>query len=162
MPWWGDVLVALCLVVAITGTVVPVLPGALLAGAAVFVWALVEGGTLAWTVFVLVLGVLLLGQIARYLIPGRSLRQDELPWWVIGAASVLSIIGFFVVPVIGLPLFFVLGIWLGVVIDSGRVAGSGQRALTALKAVGVGILIEAASVLLATGLWLTGLVVATL
>jgi uncharacterized protein YqgC (DUF456 family) len=162
MPWWGDVLVALCLVVAITGTVIPVLPGALLAGAAVFVWALIEGGSLAWTVFILVLAVLLVGQIARYLIPGRALRNDDLPWWVIVGASVLGIIGFFLVPVVGLPLFFILGIWLGVVIEGGAIAGSGQRAMTALKAVGIGILIEAGSVLLATGLWLTGLVVAAL
>ena len=39
-------------------------------------------------------------------------------------------------PVIGLPLFFVIGIWIGVMIDDRRVAGSIPRAVTALKAVG--------------------------
>jgi len=162
MPWWGDALIAIAFVVAITGTVIPVLPGALLAGTAVLVWALVESGPLAWTVFTAVLLVLLAGQVLRYLIPGTSLRQAEISGWIIAAASILAIIGFFVVPVIGLPLFFVIGIWLGVVGQSKQVAGSGRRAATALRAVGVGILIEAGSVLLAMGVWLSGLVIGSL
>ena len=62
MPWWGDLLVALALVTAITGTIVPVLPGALLAGGALLVWAWVEGGAIAWTVFAVAGIVLVAGR----------------------------------------------------------------------------------------------------
>ena len=46
----GLIVVGLAIATGIVGVVVPVLPGALLAWAAIVVWALVVGGATAWAV----------------------------------------------------------------------------------------------------------------
>jgi len=50
VPAWGEALVAVACLVGIVGTVVPVLPGDLLVGGAILVWALAERTTLSWVV----------------------------------------------------------------------------------------------------------------
>jgi hypothetical protein len=71
------------------------------------------------------------------------------------AGGVLGIIGFFVVPVIGLFLGFVLGVYVA---ERQRVGSELAWPTTraALKAVGVSILIELAAGLLATTAWVVG------
>jgi len=68
------------------------------------------------------------------------------------------VIGFFVVPVIGLVVGFVLGVFLA---ERVRL-GSGDRAWVstrhALSAVGWSIMIELGAGLLATAAWIVGLV----
>ena len=56
----GLIVVGLAIATGIVGVVVPVLPGALLAWAAIVVWALVVGGATAWAV----LGVATLAMVA--------------------------------------------------------------------------------------------------
>ena len=63
----------------IVGVVVPVLPGALLAWAAIAVWALVVGSATGWAV--LAVATLLIGgaQVVKVLVPGRRLRDAGSP-----------------------------------------------------------------------------------
>ena len=64
-------------------------------------------------------------------------------------------VGFFVVPVVGLFLGFILGVYLA---ERHRVGAPSAWPSTkeALRAVGVSILIELAAGVLATGVWLAG------
>ncbi len=55
--------------------------------------------------------VVALGSVAKYLLPGRQLRDSGVPGRTIVAGGVLGIVGFFVVPVVGLFVGFVLGIY---------------------------------------------------
>ncbi|MFL6061490.1 MAG: DUF456 domain-containing protein, partial [Marmoricola sp.] len=106
------VLVALGIAVGLVGIVVPMLPGSLLVGASVLVWALVHGGGGAWATFASVALLLLTGTVVKYLVPGRRLQASGVPTTSLLAGGVLGVVGFFVVPVLGLPLGFVLGIYL--------------------------------------------------
>ena len=150
-----DVLVALAIAVGLVGVLVPMLPGSALVLGAIVLWAVVAGGTGAWLVAAIATVLLAVGVVVKYLVPGRRLQRSGIPNRTLLAGAVLGVVGFFVVPVVGLPLGFVLGIYLAELERLGR-----QRAwpatLEALKAVGLGMLIELGFASLAAATWLVG------
>lgn len=108
------VTVALCailIVVGMVGIVVPVLPGLLLVLLAVLIWAVSTGGTTAWVVFALAAAVYAVGLVAQFLIPGRRLKSQGVGSGTLLVAVLAAIVGFFVIPVIGAVVGFVLGIF---------------------------------------------------
>jgi uncharacterized protein YqgC (DUF456 family) len=144
--------------VGLLGVLVPILPGLVLVLAAVLVWALDVGSATAWTVFAVATLLLLAGTVAKYAVPGRRLKSSGIPssttWWGVG----LGIVGFFVIPVVGLFIGFVLGVYLA---EHRRVGSAAAWPSTkeALRAVGVSILIELAAGILAALVWVVGVVV---
>ncbi|GAB7190004.1 DUF456 domain-containing protein [Kineococcus sp. NUM-3379] len=149
----GLLLVALAMAVGLAGTVLPVLPGAVLVVGAAAVWAWFTGGV-AWWVLLGVVVVISLGQIGKYLLPGRRLQQLGIPNRTLAAGALLGVVGFFAVPVVGLPLGFVLGIYLA---ESARLRGGGAQAwrstVQALKAAGVSMAIEMGAGVVAVAGW---------
>lgn len=144
----------------ILGVVVPVLPGLILVLAGIAVWAVPRGDAPGWTVLGIAVAVVAIGSVAKYLVPGRQLRESGVPGRTIALGGVLGIVGFFVIPVVGVIVGFVLGVYLaelGRLADRGKAWPSTRRALAA---VGWSILIELATALLATGVWVGGLVLA--
>jgi hypothetical protein len=93
----------------------------------------------------------------KYALPGRGLRTAGVPSRTLIAGGLLGIVGFFVIPVVGLVVGFVLGVYLSelqrVGLDS---AWASTRA--ALKAAGLSLLIELGAGLLAAATWLVGAV----
>lgn len=153
-----DLLTGLAIAVGLVGIVVPVLPGSLLVVAAILVWALVAATPVGWVVFALATVLLAAGAIVKYAVPGRRLKADGVPNRTLLAGAVLGVVGFFVVPVVGLLIGFVLGVYLCELRRVGRdLAWPTTR--SALRAVGVSILIELAAGLLAALTWLVGAVV---
>lgn len=153
-----EILVALAIAVGIVGVIVPVLPGTVLVLGAVLVWALDIGTGTAWTVFAVAATLLVAGSVVKYLVPGRRLKSTGVPHRTLLAGALLGFVGFFVVPVVGLLIGFVLGIYLA---ERARVGGAGAWASTrhALRAVGVSILIELVAACLAALAWAVGVVV---
>jgi uncharacterized protein len=149
----ADILAALAIAVGLVGIVVPILPGSLLIGGAALVWAWYVGGTAAWSLALAAVAVLLLGTVVKYAVPGRNLKAGGIPNRTLLAGGVLGIVGFFVVPVVGLVLGFVLGIYLSEVQRLGTQA-AWPATKVAVKAVGVSLLIELAAGLCAAALWL--------
>jgi len=152
-----EVLVALAIAVGLVGVVVPVLPGSLLVGAAILVWAIDRGGAAAWVVLTVAGALLVTGAVVKYLVPGRRLQRAGVPPGTLLAGAAAGVVGFFVLPVVGLPLGFLLGLYL---VEAGR---RGPRAawpatVHAVKAVGLGILIELAFGTLAAMTWAVGVV----
>ncbi|MGE3289670.1 MAG: DUF456 domain-containing protein [Pseudonocardia sp.] len=151
---------ALLVVVGIVGIVVPVLPGPVLVFAGIAVWAVPRGDAVGWTVLGVAGVVLLLGQVVKYLLPGRRLRDAGVPTRTIVAGVVLGIVGFFVIPVVGLFIGFVLGVFLVELARLRETSLAWPSTKHALVAVGWSILIELASAMIATAVWV-GAVVAT-
>jgi uncharacterized protein YqgC (DUF456 family) len=150
-----EVLVALVIAIGLAGILVPVLPGSVLVLAAILVWALQTGGGVAWVVFTVAAALLVVGTVVKYAVPNRRLKDagiaSSTQW--IGAAG--GIVGFFVIPVVGVFVGFVVGVYLA---ERHRV---GDRAAwpstkAALSAVGLSILIELAAAVLATATWVVG------
>jgi uncharacterized protein YqgC (DUF456 family) len=153
-----DLLVGLAILVGLAGVVVPVLPGLVLVLAAILFWALERQDTLAWAVLGVAAGLFCAGQVAKYLLPGRRLKDAGIPARTTLAGVLLGIVGFFVVPVVGLPLGFVLGIYLA---ERQRL-GSHELAWPstghALRAAGWSVLLELATGMLMGLTWLLAVV----
>lgn len=153
-----NVIVGLAILVGIVGTIVPILPGALLVAGAVIVWAALTGGTTAWLVAVAAVLIIGLGQLLKYLIPGKQLKQSGVPNWVLFVGALAGIIGFFVIPVIGLVVGFILGVFLA---EAGRLRTFREAwptTVQAMKSAGWSVLIEFGSAVLAASIWVGGLV----
>ncbi|MEE2034758.1 DUF456 domain-containing protein [Rhodococcus chondri] len=154
----AEVLVGLVIAVGLIGIVVPILPGTLLIFGAIAVWAFLTGGTVAWTVFGIATAALLLTAIVKYTWPGKRLQQAGVPNRSLVVGGLLGIIGFFVVPVIGLLLGFLLGMYLSEAQRHRTHSGAWRSTVQATKAVGLSILVELFGALVAAGLWLAAVV----
>lgn len=153
-----ELLVGLAVIVGVIGVVVPVLPGTLLILGAVLVWALQDGSGTAWSVFAVVTVLLATGAIVKYAVPGRRLQSAGVPNRTLFAGAALGLVGFFVIPVIGLVIGFVAGVYLAEMQRVGREA-AWPSTRHALLAAGLSILIELAAALLAAVTWFAGAVV---
>ena len=154
----GTAVAALLVVVGLIGIVVPVLPGLVLVLAGVLVWALVEGSALGWGIFAASLVVTVVGYVLQYTLPGRRMRERGVSSSTLLLAVVFGIVGFFVIPVVGAVVGFVLGIF---VVEMGRSRDSAQawaRTKHALVAVLHSMGIELAAGLAVTALFVAGVV----
>jgi uncharacterized protein YqgC (DUF456 family) len=151
-----DVVVGLVIVVGIVGVVVPVLPGVVLVLAAIVAWALERQDDVGWAVLAVAVVVFAVGQVAKYLLPGRRLKQAGVPARATWAGVALGVVGFFVLPVVGLPLGFVLGIYLVERLRLGQHRAAWPSTLHALRAAGWSVLIELATALLLALTWGVG------
>lgn len=153
-----EVLVAVVIAVGLVGILVPILPGSVLVVGAILAWSLVTGGTTAWVVFAIATTLVAVGAVVKYLLPGRQLQVAGIPASTQWCGVLAAVVGFFVVPVVGLFLGFVLGVYLAEL----RRVGAEQAwpsTVHSLKAVGWSIVIELVFALLATWTWVAGVVV---
>ncbi|GCD89435.1 DUF456 domain-containing protein [Nocardioides sp. LS1] len=153
-----EVLVALVIAVGLVGIIVPVLPGSVLVLLGILAWAVSLGTATAWTVAGLAAVLLVGGTVVKYVVPGRRLKASGIPASTQWMGAALGFVGFFVVPVVGLFLGFVLGVYLA---EVGRVGQDRAWPSTkaALRVVGLSILIELVAALAATWVWIIGVVV---
>jgi uncharacterized protein YqgC (DUF456 family) len=152
-----DVLAALLIAVGLVGVLVPMLPGSSWVGAVVLVWAVIVDEPAGWWAFAVAAALLVTGAVVKYAVPGKRLKQSGVPNRTLLLGAVLGVVGFFVIPVVGLPIGFVLGVYLA---ERARLPHdqAWPATVAALRAVGVSILIELGFCLLAAGAWLAGAV----
>jgi uncharacterized protein YqgC (DUF456 family) len=147
----------LAIAVGVVGVVIPVLPGLLLSWAGVLLWAVLGSDSPGrWVVLAVATVVALVGAGIKWLLPGKKLKRVGVPNIALFAGGVLGVIGFFVVPVIGLPLGFVLGIYL-VELQRLGTAGAWPSTKHALVAAGMAMLIEFTTALAVAVVWVFGL-----
>ncbi len=134
MSTGGEVVVGLVIAVGLVGVLIPVLPGLLLVWGAVAVWSFEESSGTGWVVLGVVTVLLVAGTVVKYVVPGRRLRQAGVPWSSTAVGGLLGLVGFFVIPVVGLLIGFVLGVYLaeraapahprrGLAVDQARARG---------------------------------------
>jgi hypothetical protein len=107
-------------------------------------------------VFALAAGVLAVGTVVKYLVPGRRLKA-AVPTSTLVVGGLVAIVGFFVIPVVGMLVGFPIGIYVA---ERVRVGADGAWPSTraALIALAHSILIELLAALLATAVWISGVV----
>ena len=150
-----EMLVAIGVAVGLVGVVVPVVPGAVLIWAAILAWGIYIGTTSGWAVVAVATALVACGQVVKYTIPGKRLRARGVPNRSLVIGGLLAIVGFFVIPVVGLIIGFVMGVYASELQRVGpRAAWPSTTA--ALRAAGTSTLIELMSALLATGVWIIG------
>ncbi len=103
---------ALLVAVGIAGLIVPVLPGLACVVLGVLVWAVGQSSTAAWIVFAAACILAVVGYVVQVIVPGRQLSRGGVARRSNIVGLVCAVVGFFVVPVIGLLLGFVIGVFL--------------------------------------------------
>lgn len=147
---------AVLILIGLVGIVVPVLPGLLLVLGAVLLWAWEVSTPLGWWVFGISAALYAGGVALQYLVPGRRMRQAGVRTSTLALAVALGVVGFFVVPVVGAAVGFVLGIYL---VEHGRsrdARTAWNATKTALKAVFLSVGIELLAGLAITTTWVAG------
>jgi uncharacterized protein YqgC (DUF456 family) len=149
-------LVAAAIAVGLIGILVPLIPGSILVFAAIAVWAYVEGTTVAWVTLGVAAVILAATLLVKYLWPMKRMRSADVGTWSLLAGGVLGIIGFFVIPVVGLIIGFVFGVFLAELAlrRNSRVAWAST--VHAIKGVALSVGVELAGALLATMVWVVG------
>lgn len=152
----GTAAVALAIAVGLAGILVPLLPGTLLVWAAIAVWAVVQRSTESWVVLGIVTAILGAGIVVKYLWPAKRMRAAEVGNRTLLAGAVLGVVGFFVIPVAGLPIGFVLGIYLAELLARRDRSRAWASTVHAVKGVALSVGVELTAALLATGVWVAG------
>lgn len=149
-----EILVGIVIVVGLIGIVITVLPGSLLIGGAVLVWALFTGTALAWWTFAIVAILLILGMLGGKVVMARHTKSAGTSNGSLAFAGLLGIVGFFVIPLIGLVIGFVAGLWLAEFYRIRNVSQAWISAKAGLAGAGWGMLAELGAALLAATVWL--------
>ena len=100
--------------------VVPLLPGSLLVLGAILVWASPSAAPPPGRCSPSPRSCIALGAVVKYVVPGRRLKEVGIPGSTLVLGAVLGVVGFFVIPVVGLLVGFVLGVYLA---ELSRVGG---------------------------------------
>ncbi len=156
MSTGGLILIAIAIAVGLAGIFAPMLPGSLLVWAAIAVWAYLESTTTGWVVFGVATALLGAGILIKYLWPARRMRAADISGRTLLAGGALGIVGFFVIPVAGLIIGFVLGVFLAELAsrhDRGRAWAS---TVHAVKGVALSVGVELGAALLAAAVWAVG------
>lgn len=145
---------ALAIAVGLAGTVVPVLPGLVLVAGATLVYGLVEGfGAVGTVAFVLIVAVGIAGTVAGFVIPQRSAsaggaRRTSI---LLGAAGAVA--GFFLVPIVGVPLGGVLGIYVAERARTGEHDAAWRTTYATVRGFGVATLVQLGAGLVMAAIW---------
>ena len=108
------VLVALGMAVGVVGTLVPLVPGLGLCWAAALVYGLVEGfETVGVVAFVAITALTAAGTVAGYVVPARVAGAAGAAKLSIVLGALAAIVGFFVIPVVGVIVGGVVGVYAG-------------------------------------------------
>lgn len=153
-------LVALAMAVGVAGTVVPLVPGLGLVVAAALAYGLVEGfGTTGTVAFGVIVAVGLAGTAAGVALPHRAAGRAGAPRssLLLGAAG--AVLGFFAVPIVGLPLGGVAGIYVGERLRTGDGAAAWRATRATLKGFGLAAVVQLGAALVMAAVWVAWVVV---
>lgn len=151
-------LVAVVIAVGLVGILVPLLPGSILVLAAIGVWAYVEATTVGWVTFGVAALILAAALLVKYLWPMKRMRGADVGTGSLLAGGALGIVGFFVVPVVGLVLGFVCGVYLAELAKRHDQRRAWASTVHAIKGVALSVGVELGGALLATMVWVIGVV----
>lgn len=152
----GIVLVALAIAVGLAGIVIPVLPGGLLVITAIGVWAFVEGTTVSWVTFGIAAVLVGSAEVIKYTWPVKRMRQAQVRTSVLVIGALAGIVGFFVIPVIGLLIGFVAGVFAAELAIRREPGAAWASTVHALKGVALSVGVELTGALLAAIAWAVG------
>lgn len=140
------VLVALVMALGVAGTVVPFVPGLGLVVAAAVGYGLAEGfGDVGVLAMVVIVVLALAGTAAGVVLPSRAAGHTGATRFSLVVGAVGAVIGFFVIPVVGLPLGGAAGIYLAERARSGDGGAAWRSTRATLKGFGLAALAQLAA-----------------
>lgn len=136
-------LVALAMLAGLIGTALPLIPGLPVVWGAALIYGLVEGfGTTGTIAFGIISVIALAGMIAGIVLPHRRFAAGGAPRATMVAGVAGAIVGFFVIPVVGLVVGALAAIMLVEYRRTADTAAAWRSTKTMIAGFGVGILVE--------------------
>ncbi|HVM00890.1 MAG TPA: DUF456 domain-containing protein [Egibacteraceae bacterium] len=155
MSLLGVVLVGLVMLTGLAGTVVPVWPGLALVWAAGLVYGLIAGfGTVGRVAFAAMSVLALVGTVAKLVLPHRGGTRRGAPTTSLLAGLVGAVVGFVVIPVLGLPVGAVGGVWLAETARLRDPRAAWQVTVGVVIGFGLGALVELGVGVMMIGCWI--------
>jgi uncharacterized protein len=155
------VVIALAMVIGVIGTALPFVPGLGLVWSAALVYGLAEGfGPVGLAAFVVITALALAGVVVGVVIPQRAAARGGARPPSLWAGAALGTVGFFVVPIVGLPLGVVTGILLAEWLRTRAWTPAWRATVATLRGFGVATLAQFAIGLSMVGLWAVWVVAA--
>lgn len=153
----GLIVITLVMLAGLAGVVVPFLPGLALIWAAALVWVLEVGtGAGRWVVLAVITVLLAVGTLAQYVLPARRARGTGAPRTTLAAGVVGALVGFVVIPVAGLVVGGLGGIYLAELARRRDAALAWSSTKAVLVGIGVGVLVELAAGMAMILSWVVG------
>lgn len=150
---------AVLLAVGCLGIVVPVLPGSLLVVAGLAVWAFSVRATEGWVVLAVGSVLALAGMAASAVLTGTRLKRRQIPNRSLLFAAVGAVVGLFLIPVVGVVVGFLVGLVLSETARQRDLRTALGSSWVALKAAGLGIVVELGCALTASAVFVLGALV---
>ena len=139
-------LVGVVMALGVAGTVVPFVPGLGLVVAAAVGYGLAEGfGDVGLLAMVVIVVLALAGTAAGLVLPSRAAGHSGAPRASLALGALGAVVGFFAVPVVGLPLGGAAGIYLAERLRSGDGAVARRATWATLKGFGLAALVQLAA-----------------
>ncbi len=151
-------LAALAVAAGVFFTIVPVLPGSLIALLGLLGWAVAEGNSVGWTVFAVSGLLLAAGAAGQLVLTGRTMKRRQIPGTSVFAGAAAGVVLMFFIPVVGLPIGFAAGLFVMEFLRQRDVQKAVSSSAAALKATGAGILVEFGLASLAATIFFAALV----
>ncbi len=119
------IVVAVVMVIGVAGTVLPILPGLWVIWVAAVAYGILAGFTTGgWFAMALITVLAIAGTASALYLPQRAASSVGVPWWGQLVAIGFAVAGFFVVPVVGAPLGFSVGILVTTIVRERHIAGA--------------------------------------
>lgn len=145
----ATVVAVLLLAIGCIGIIVPVLPGSITVVVGLVIWAVVLRSPEAWVALALGGTLAIAGMSASWVLTGTRLKRRQIPNSSLLYGVVGAVIGLFVIPVLGLFIGFAVGLLLSEARRQRSLSLALDSSWVALKAMGLGIVLELGCALLA-------------
>jgi uncharacterized protein YqgC (DUF456 family) len=153
-----DLLIALVMLVGLVGVIIPVLPGLVLIWAAGLAWGVAEGGAGAWAVVALLTILGGVGLAATSVLAGRRAARAGAPGWVLAAGAAGTVVGFFVIPVVGALVGGPAAMLVAEIVRLRDLEAAWRSTAEVLKGVGIGVLVQFVAGVAMIAVWAIGAV----
>jgi uncharacterized protein len=153
-------LLSLVMAIGAVGTIVPLVPGISLVWGAGLIYGLVRGfGTVGVVAFAVMTGLAAAATVAGYVVPKRraiGAGASRATVWL-GVAG--AVVGFFVVPVVGLPIGGVLGIYVGERLRTGDTIAAWRATRATITGFSIAALVQFAAALSMIAVWVVWVII---
>lgn len=152
----ATIVTSVLIIIGCLGIIIPVLPGSITALIGLIIWAVVLQTVEGWVVLALGATLLLAGMSASLVLTGSRLKRRAIPNRTLLFGVIGAVIGMFVIPVVGLVIGFIVGLLASETVRNRNFRTALDTSWVALKAAGLGIIIELSCALLASSVFIIG------
>ena len=154
MDAFGIALIALAMLAGLIGTLLPMIPGLPVVWGATLVYGLAAGfGGVGTAAFATISVITVVGMIAAFALPHRRVAATGVPRSTVVAGLVGGIIGFFVIPVIGLPIGAIAAVMAKETARTSNTSAAWATTKNMIVGFGLGVLLELSAALAVVAVW---------